>query len=336
MILTCPSCSTRYVVKDGAIPPGGRKVRCASCKHSWHQDPDELTQAEAEAPLVDDAAMPPADEPVPEAEAGDVSAASYDADEPAAPVSEPVDDMPDEDDALADATMPGTYRASFSITPPALPEAEEDIPPPPETPDVEPVDDSWPVADEQADLPQPSFSTDPVDEPAPIVQPEAEAEADVHETQDFGFVTEHYEEEEEPKKRGGLILMGLLLLVGAAAAAFYFLAPDSLKQQVGLVKAQTETPLQMLLDPHTREALPSGNELLTVSGRVINPTDATQEVPMLHAYVRDSAGQIVHQWTIQPPRATLGPGESATFNNVQTDMPPGGNELSVTFEEQAD
>ena len=39
MILTCPNCGTQYVVKDGAIPPQGRQVRCASCKHSWHQDP---------------------------------------------------------------------------------------------------------------------------------------------------------------------------------------------------------------------------------------------------------------------------------------------------------
>lgn len=42
MILTCPACGTQYVVKDGAIPEGGRKVRCASCRHSWHQDPPLL------------------------------------------------------------------------------------------------------------------------------------------------------------------------------------------------------------------------------------------------------------------------------------------------------
>ena len=46
MILTCPECGTRYVVKDGAIPPGGRQVRCASCKHSWHQDPEEADPTE--------------------------------------------------------------------------------------------------------------------------------------------------------------------------------------------------------------------------------------------------------------------------------------------------
>jgi predicted Zn finger-like uncharacterized protein len=43
MILTCPSCGTQYVVKDGAIPPEGRQVRCAACKHSWHQNPDAQT-----------------------------------------------------------------------------------------------------------------------------------------------------------------------------------------------------------------------------------------------------------------------------------------------------
>lgn len=63
MILTCPACGTKYVVKDGAIPPGGRQVRCAACKHSWHQDPEAAEAAEAsqaaeraaevDAPLAD-------------------------------------------------------------------------------------------------------------------------------------------------------------------------------------------------------------------------------------------------------------------------------------------
>src|SRR3954462_7167115 len=47
MILTCPECGTQYVVKDGAIPPGGRQVRCASCKHSWHQNPNEMGETDA-------------------------------------------------------------------------------------------------------------------------------------------------------------------------------------------------------------------------------------------------------------------------------------------------
>jgi predicted Zn finger-like uncharacterized protein len=50
MIVTCPSCSVRYVLDARALGEAGRTVRCARCAHTWHQTPP------AEAP-------PPVDEP---------------------------------------------------------------------------------------------------------------------------------------------------------------------------------------------------------------------------------------------------------------------------------
>ena len=38
MILTCPSCATRYQTDAAKFPPEGRQVRCAKCGNVWHQD----------------------------------------------------------------------------------------------------------------------------------------------------------------------------------------------------------------------------------------------------------------------------------------------------------
>lgn len=41
MILTCPACTMRYLVAEGAIGPDGRAVRCAHCGHQWFEEGEE-------------------------------------------------------------------------------------------------------------------------------------------------------------------------------------------------------------------------------------------------------------------------------------------------------
>ena len=50
MIVTCPECSTRYLVDPRALGVSGRLVRCANCSHTWNQAPPEDAPRRVEVP----------------------------------------------------------------------------------------------------------------------------------------------------------------------------------------------------------------------------------------------------------------------------------------------
>lgn len=72
MIIECPECRARYLVPDGTVGTTGRTVRCANCRHSWYQEPQEALPDEEEAEITfapAEAASDPVDAPEPEAAA---------------------------------------------------------------------------------------------------------------------------------------------------------------------------------------------------------------------------------------------------------------------------
>jgi len=292
MILTCPSCSTQYVVKDGAIPPEGRQVRCAACKHSWHQNPEgtdalEL-QDEVEAPAQVEAEAPA--EAQPEAE-----------------------DRDDGDESLAEAAM---------IEPRSGPEAEERAY---EEAVIEGETDVEPIAPPTAEA----------DEPAPVAAADWDAPPEPESGPD-NFSPFAGEDEEMPRRSGALrnLLIAALVIV-VLAIAFWFLAPADVKARLGITSAAA-SPLQVSNPPHVeRLQLASGNELLTVSGRVINPTSSEQQVPPLNARLTNQSGKLVYSWTIAPPTRSLPAGASASFNSAEVNVPPGGEYLTISLGQKA-
>ena len=290
MILTCPSCGTQYVVKDGAIPPEGRQVRCAACKHSWHQEPDREGAAEGSD------AAPAEPELAAEEDRADTA-----------------EDQDPEDETLAEATL---------IEPRSGPEAEERayeealVEGEAAAPVVE--EDST-AAVEGTELDQAAAPQEDWKEP-----PEAEASPDM-------FSPFAADGEVEPKGRSPIATIAIIaLIVIVAAALFWFFAPPDLKAKLGLAAAGA-TPLQLVTTHMDRQPLESGNELLTVTGRVINPSAKEQDVPPIQAQLKDRAGKVVYSWTIAPPAPSLAPGESKSFNSAEVSVPPGGEELTITL-----
>lgn len=56
MIITCPECTTRFMIADQALGDNGRTVRCSKCSHTWFQSKDDLAVEEeslAEEDTVD-------------------------------------------------------------------------------------------------------------------------------------------------------------------------------------------------------------------------------------------------------------------------------------------
>ncbi|HEY0132087.1 MAG TPA: hypothetical protein VGB57_11845 [Allosphingosinicella sp.] len=129
-----------------------------------------------------------------------------------------------------------------------------------------------------------------------------------------------------------LAVLAAFLMLAATAAVYSFGLP-----QLGVditLPGRSSTPLEVVQDSiePRNQTLASGNALLTVTGRIINPTQKVQRVPQLRAEVRDPSGKVVHSWSISPPVSELQPGQSATFNSAEMDVPTGeGRRLSVKF-----
>lgn len=306
MILTCPNCGTQYVVKDGAVPPEGRQVRCAACKHSWHQDPEEMAAVDEVAqnqPAMASAVSADAAEAEERPEELPQSAQAPDYDE----IGEVPEEPEPEDESLAEATL---------IDPRSGPEAEQRA-----------FEEAAVASEVTAAAP----SSDPTAEEPEAGGWQRPGPDDSQSQEMFSPFADGGDQEvrERSPAMAAMLVLGLIVL---AAALFWFLAPDALKAKMG-IGAAGSSPLSLVTTHMDRHKLASGNELLTVTGRVINPTGKEQDVPPLQAQLKSKAGKIVYSWTIQPPAHSLAAGASASFNSAEVNVPAGGDELTITLGE---
>lgn len=108
-------------------------------------------------------------------------------------------------------------------------------------------------------------------------------------------------------------------LIGAVA---WFGMPDWLpvaRPTFGPNRADLQ--LSFPAERQDRRTLPNGTEYFGASGTVTNLGKEVRELPPILIVLRDSRDRVVYTWDVNPPKASLKPGESVTINEAVTDVP---------------
>lgn len=193
-----------------------------------------------------------------------------------------------------------------------------------------------PVAPEPVAAPVPP--PPPPSPPEPVMPAVAEAEAPVEQAPAAEDDYDPYAHEppfrprRNPARRWTIAAVAAALVMVAALAAIQYLGTPGLAAWLGLRQANVEVPLKIdIARKPERYTQPSGNELFTVSGRIINPTDEMQIVPDILAELRDSTGRVVYGWRIIPSVRRLPPRGTAEFDSAEMDVPKSAKELNLSF-----
>ena len=123
-------------------------------------------------------------------------------------------------------------------------------------------------------------------------------------------------------------IVAAALMLSAVAAISWFGFPN-LSARLGLAAGSEASPFE-IKGSAQRQKLESGNELLTVTGRITNLTDEVQRVPQIRAELRDASRRSVYRWSISAPTPELGPKQSAPFNSAEIDVPRGAKSLHLS------
>ncbi|HUO89267.1 MAG TPA: DUF3426 domain-containing protein [Rhizomicrobium sp.] len=257
MILTCPSCATRYQADASKFPAAGRSVRCAKCGHVWHQ-------------------LGPAPEPEPD----------------------------------ADVVVEG---------PPAPAAAEP-------AHQAEPASEAEPEPRVAAFAPTPSVAVHHDEETTGVQSPEHAVVAPAAPAASLlgrGAIV-----------GGWVLLVALILVIGWSAVSFR----DSIATWV----PQTSTfysaaglpvsPRGLALVDVAYDSQPEdGQQVLAVTGKVVNRSNHELNVPLVMVSLFDRDHHELYHWTFVPGVSILKPGEVARFRTRLSSPPGGTHSLEVRF-----
>lgn len=130
----------------------------------------------------------------------------------------------------------------------------------------------------------------------------------------------------------------------ALAAALVLALPAAIALRRPIVRAAPESarvfaaiglPVNLvgldLTDVRSGFTEEDAKRVLIVEGAITNPGASPLAVPPIQVAVEGGAGELLYAWSTRPPRADLGPAETARFRIRLASPPPAGQRVTVTF-----
>ena len=307
MIISCPACSTRYVVPDSAVGADGRTVRCAKCRHSWFQEPPALERPETGAQSHEPAPAPP---PEPEAATPPEPALPP---EPETPAAQTVPEPRVEDAARQEppASPRGRrdIRFNFDQSRPALRPGQ---------------DGEAAAADAGRRFLRPDSAADLEAVPEPVATPEPAYDEVYEQDEQSQFDAEPpFRARRNPLRMWtwAAAILGLIA-TGTIVAVNYWGLPDWVPvSRPTFAASQPDLVLDFPADQQDRRQLPNGTEFFGASGSITNVGAEARSVPPILIVLRDERERIVYSMEVRPPKRVLAPGETVAVNEAVADEP---------------
>ncbi|MBX7494928.1 zinc-ribbon domain-containing protein [Qipengyuania sp. 6B39] len=113
-----------------------------------------------------------------------------------------------------------------------------------------------------------------------------------------------------------------VLALGTVVAVNYVGLPDWVPVSKPLFgQAQPDLELSFPVEEQERRTLPNGTEFFGAKILVKNTARESRAIPPILIVLLDQRERQVYSWVVNPPQATLAPGEELTINEAVTDVP---------------